>query len=81
MSDPTRIIVYHNPAEAALWESGMVFPLMASAFIGFVFALMVGGLWSALTKYARTRNHHAGTVTVIAFIVGFGYSLHSFGVF
>lgn len=80
MSDPTRIIVYRNPAEAALWESGLMFPLLASLFIGFVFALMVGGLWGALTKYMRTRNHHAGTVTVVAFIAGFGYSLYSFGV-
>lgn len=85
MSDPTRIIVYRNPAEAALWESGMLFPIIASTFIGFMFAIMVGGLWTAAFRYINRnkpkRDEYSAKVTVVAFIVGMGYSLYRFGAF
>lgn len=48
------IIVYRNPAEAHLWESGMVFPLMAS--LG-VFALVLVALCKLFeTKMRFNKN-------------------------
>lgn len=44
MSQTQSIIVYRNPAEQAMWESGLVVPIFSSLFVGvFVFAVIMIG--------------------------------------
>ncbi len=44
MSEPISIVVYRNPGEAALWESGMLFPIIASMVIAAVLTARSGKL-------------------------------------
>lgn len=53
MNTTHSIIVYRNPAEAALWESGMVFPLGASLGAGFFLFLAL--MWVA-GKFSTWRG-------------------------
>jgi len=80
MSDPTRIIVYRNPAEAALWESGMLFPIIASTVIAIVFTLLILKVWEAACDLFRIKNHRSDIVALVAAVSIMGYSLHRFGV-
>ena len=51
------IIVYRNPAEAALWESGMVFPLICGMVIGCILAYGAATFWDKQFSYvASTVN-------------------------
>ena len=48
MSVTHSIIVYRNPAEAALWEGGMIFPLICGMFVSIILSTSVALL---LQKY------------------------------
>lgn len=82
MSDPTRIIVYRNPGEAALWESGMLFPIIASTVIAMVLTALVVKVWDALADVLDIpgRKRHTDVVAMVAAVGIMGYSLHRFGV-
>jgi hypothetical protein len=64
MSDPQSIIVYRNPAEAALWEGGMVWPIMVGAF----FAIIAGII---AAKLADGRVKDASIPAVIVMVIVF----------
>jgi hypothetical protein len=91
MSNMQSIIVYRNPAEAMLWESGMAFPLFSALVVGLVVFLAV---FSALDRfghlfvehgrrsryvgwgYRNQRNTYiAGAVAVIAGVLLFIYMM------
>lgn len=44
------VIVYRNPAEAALWESGLIGPLMISLLAFVLFVYIVGGAINNMRK-------------------------------
>jgi hypothetical protein len=60
------IIVYRNPIEATFWESGMVFPLMASLVVGFLTMFFLS--WIA-TKFTKDWRGPSGFVVGAAAVV------------
>lgn len=46
MRTPDSIIVYRNPAEAAIWESGLVFPIIGSAGVALLLMVIVAKLYT-----------------------------------
>ena len=77
MSDPTRIIVYRNPAEAAIWESGLVFPLIVAAGITFLTLILTIKLhsylyftrrWCWLSRDASIMLLISGTISFLTTI-------------
>lgn len=73
MSEPTRIIMYRNPAEAALWEGGMMWPVMSSAFWGFIFCLLVLAFCEkVLVRFGFIERRYRGDIVAIAsFLIAF----------
>ena len=67
MSEPTRIIMYRNPAEAALWEGGMLWPIMASTFWAFIITLAVLALCNRFLK----RNYRADIIAIATLVIAF----------
>ena len=63
----TSIIVYRNPLEAALWESVMVFPIMAGMLVALIAGLVVARLCVWLTDMypKRFRNLRIDIITVV----------------
>jgi len=58
------IIVYRNPLEAALWEGGMVFPIISGCFVGFITFLI-------LLKFAEfCAPRRGGIPQVTDFVMG-----------
>ena len=82
MSDPISIIVYRNPGEAALWESGMLFPVIASMVIAAVLTVLVVKVWEAGCDYFLNvrGKRHTDIVAMVAAVGIMLYSLHCFGV-
>lgn len=81
MLTPQSIIVYSNPAEAALWESGMLFPIIASTVIAAVLTFLVVKVWEAGCDFLNVRGkRHTNIVAMVAAVGIMGYSLHRFGV-
>lgn len=81
MSDPISIIVYHNPGEATLWESGMLFPIIASTVIAAVLTFLVVKVWEAGCDFLNVRGkRYTNIVAMVAAVSIMGYSLHRFGV-
>ena len=82
MSAPTRLIVYRNPVEAAFWESGMLFPLLVSIFVGVFAAIMFAKAAEAFYQWRKTPYHTRRTdvVALVAAVAGMGYTLCRFGV-
>jgi len=74
MSDPTRIIVYRNPAEAALWESGMIFPIMVAMALCVLAVLVTDKIMSyfGMNEWRRRDKFYvhaplaAGIISAIA---------------
>lgn len=42
MSQPHEVIMYRNPAEYAMWNSGLMFPLMCGAAVMLIVAVLLG---------------------------------------
>ena len=81
MSDPLRIIVYRNPGEAALWESGMLVSIIASTVIAAVLTFLVVKVWEAGCDFLNVRGkRYTNIVAMVAAVGIMGYSLHCFGV-
>lgn len=59
---PTEIIVYRNPAEAALWQSGIIFPLIVTMVVSVLVAL--GTAW-LLDTFGLNRAKWSPAVVVI----------------
>jgi hypothetical protein len=57
MSNPTEIIVYRNPAEYALWNSGMLFPIICSAVAAIVAVIVVAELTERMGAYSKLRSY------------------------
>lgn len=72
------IIVYRNPAEQALWESGAVFPVMIGCVVGMVSFLLAYNLlsWVAIkvrrgpSRAQPWRGQSNQIVTYIAGAIG-----------
>ena len=58
------IIVYRNPLEAALWEGGMVWPIIVGCFVGFVTFLIL----IKIAEYVSPRRN--GFVQVSDLVMG-----------
>lgn len=60
MNVPESIIIYRNPAEKMLWESGMLWPIIVACALLFVSILLSAKVMNALRprfsrwKYYRT---------------------------
>ena len=65
MSNPTEIIMYRNPAEYALWNSGLLFPIIAAAVAAIAVAWVVGTLCSK-ASYGTFVHKWAGHLTIAA---------------
>jgi len=57
VSNPTEIIMYRNPAEYALWNSGMLFPIICSAVAAAVTVMVVADLTERMGAYSKLRNY------------------------
>lgn len=68
MSEPVKIIMYRTPAEAALWEGGMLWPVLSSAFWAFVITLVVLWGFSKFVKREYRGDYIAIGTLVIAFL-------------
>ena len=67
MSEPVKIIMYRNPAEAALWEGGMMWPIMASTFWAFIITLAVLALCNRFLKH----NYRADIIAIATLVIAF----------
>lgn len=75
------VIVYRNPMEAAFWEGGFAFPLIAAVFVGvmiFVIAHLMFDKYNRGKKYGRRQwqpttlqNWMSGFIAVAAAVVVF----------
>lgn len=57
MSDPNHVIIYRNPAEYAIWNSGMLFPIMCSAVAAIVTIMVVADLTERMGGYSKLRTY------------------------
>lgn len=81
MLTPQSIIVYLNPGEAALLESSMLFPIIASMVIAAVLTFLVVKVWEAGCDFLNVRGkHYTNIVAMVAAVGIMGYILHCFGV-
>jgi hypothetical protein len=86
MSEPTRIVVY-TPAEAALLETDLTFPIIASIFFGVVagfICMHIRGAYLTYIKrirYNKVRDDRESVYFFVPFLVMMVYSLHRFGAF
>lgn len=80
MITPQSIIVYRNPAEAALWESGMVFPIIVGAVIAVASVLIVLGVLQMLSKRFNIIDKlDPSIVAIVVAILSMLYTVHKFG--
>ena len=80
MFEPQSIIVYHSPAEAALWESGMVFPFVVGIFFAAIAAVAAGIIMNMLAKrfdFIRRMDH--SVPAIVAGLFAMLYTLYKFG--
>ena len=64
------IIVYRNPAEAALWESGMVFPLICGMVIGCILAYGAATFWDKQFSYGTCYRQYTGHIALVFALIG-----------
>lgn len=57
MSNPTEIIIYRNPAEYALWNSGMLFPIICSAVAAIITFMVVAELTERMGHNSSLRGY------------------------
>ena len=57
MSNPTEIIMYRNPAEYALWNSGMLFPIICSAVAAVLALMLVAELTERMGHNSKLRGY------------------------
>lgn len=80
MLTPQSIIVYRNPAEAALWESGMVFPIIVGAVISLASVLIVLSVLQMLSKrFDIIDKLDPSIVAIVVAILSMLYTVHKFG--
>ena len=65
MSQVQSIIVYRNPAEAMLWESGMVWPLLVACFVAFSSFLVTYKLCELVMKPPRYGQSQKSANTMV----------------
>ena len=73
MSEPVKIIMYRTPAEAALWEGGLLWPAMASAFWAFIITLAVLAFCEkVLVRFGFIEGRYRADIVAIAsFLIAF----------
>lgn len=73
MSEPVKIIMYRTPAEAALWEGGLLWPIMASTFWAFIITLAVLAFCEkVLVRFGFIEmRYHAGIVAIASLVIAF----------
>lgn len=62
LAEPQSIIVYRNPAEAALWESGLIFPLIIACVLSICAAMLVNKVLPWNYKYSGHLSMLAAAV-------------------
>ena len=67
-ADTQSIIVYRNPAEAALWEAGMAngFALVVGMVVGLLVATTVATVWQKV--FPRSKN--VDKIAFLAAVIG-----------
>lgn len=68
------VVVYRNPVEAAMWESGLVAPLMVSVLVAFIVTLTVAQASDYLAKHSfwykeMIYRKYQGNIVAISAIV------------
>lgn len=67
---PVPVVVYNNPAEAAIWDAIMSNPLQILAFI-VVFFICFGILWKVIPQLARYgKNSQRNIAIKVCFTIG-----------
>lgn len=64
------IIIYRNPAEAALWESGLMWPLMVAMCVSLVLAVVASTVWGMVFKRGSKLHDMQAGVCVAAALIG-----------
>ena len=67
MTEPVKIMMYRTPAEAALWEGGMLWPILSSAFWAFIITLAVLALCTRLFR----RNYRGDIIAIVTLFIAF----------
>lgn len=65
MSNVQSIIVYRNPIEAAFWESGLAFPVIAGTVVGVAVALALNFLFTAYNRRRRVPVPWGNAITQV----------------
>ena len=77
---PESIIIYRNPAEAALWKSGMAFPIIVGAVISLASVLIVLNVLQILSKrFSIIKKFDPSIVAIVVAILSMLYTVHKFG--
>lgn len=73
VSEPVRVIMYRSPDEAALWESGMMFPLIVSLVVAFICAIVAVKVYEAFRPKSKgfhmPADKHA-IIPIVSAIIG-----------
>lgn len=64
------IIVYRNPLEAAIWESGAIFPVIAGVVVAVIVALATNWVCEKIFRCNSKYTANIVGVTSIAAVIG-----------
>lgn len=62
MANTQSIIVYRNPLEAQIWESGIMFPIIVAMVLTVVVSVSVAYIFKK-SKYAANASIISGAIT------------------
>lgn len=74
MTEPTSIIVYRNPLEYYLWNSGIIFPLIASMVVAIIAVITMDTLTRRVMPFSTYRRH-SGNIAMVVAAVAMGLTL------
>lgn len=70
MSDVQKVLIYHDPMQMALWEGGLMWPLICSMFWAVMACILVGAIINKI-PYKQGRDYSwVFIVTVVVAIFG-----------
>jgi len=64
------VIVYHNPIEAAFWESGLLFPLVVGIVVGIGASYVCTTAWQRVWPNGSRMQDFASHVALFSAIGG-----------
>lgn len=74
MTDPTSIIVYRNPLEYQLWNSGLVFPIIVGMVLTGFAVVLVDKLARKCLSW-KTYNKNSGIIASLSGVLAMGLTL------